>query len=165
MKLLVIRHAKAEERDAARWPDDSLRPLSANGVEQFRKSAAGLAKLITPGALLTSSFLRARQTAAILHEVAQWPEPEETASLAGSASVAALVKQRLMQSPEATVAIIGHEPTLSALISSIVAGHPRSSIEMKPGVAALLDLTGGPEAALAGKLVWLAQPKLTRLMV
>jgi hypothetical protein len=35
---------------------------------------------------------------------------------------------------------------------------------MKPGAAALLEITGGPEAALTGRLVWLAQPKLTRLM-
>jgi phosphohistidine phosphatase len=165
MKLLVIRHAKAEVRDPARWPDDSLRPLSANGAEQFRKSAAGLGKLIVPDELLTSPYVRAKQTAAILHEVAQWPEPEEVSSLAGTSSVAALVKQRARHSPDSTLAIIGHEPTMSELISAIVAGHPRSRIQMKPGAVALIDVTGGRSTVLSGGLIWLAQPKLMRQMV
>ena len=42
MDLLIVRHAIAMERDAKRWPDDRLRPLSARGIARGSKAAAGL---------------------------------------------------------------------------------------------------------------------------
>lgn len=71
MKVFLVRHALAHERDRARWPDDSKRPLTQDGKRKFRKTVCGLVSLL-PGAatILTSPFVRARQTAAILSAMA-----------------------------------------------------------------------------------------------
>jgi len=67
MELLIVRHAIAFEADARRWPDDSERPLSPQGLARARKAAAGMKQLVrAPGRVLVSSLVRARQTAAIL---------------------------------------------------------------------------------------------------
>ena len=39
--MYLIRHAIAEER-GDKWPDDGLRPLSAEGASLMRKAAKGL---------------------------------------------------------------------------------------------------------------------------
>lgn len=161
MRLVVIRHAKAEER-GDRWPDDSLRPLSEKGIADFREAAKGLAKIVTPDIVMTSPFVRAMQTAQVLHEAAGWPEPRTSESLAdGSAQqlVAALAAQT-----EQTLAIVGHEPTLSSLISLIATGSPSGSIRMSPGAAALIELYRDALPELSGELIWLAQPKMARRM-
>src|SRR5690606_20100291 len=64
MLLLLTRHARAPERDTARWPDDSLRPLTNLGREFHAEMSRALARIDgTPGAVLTSPWVRARQTA------------------------------------------------------------------------------------------------------
>jgi phosphohistidine phosphatase len=78
MELLIVRHAIALERDTHRWPDDDERPLSARGMARARKAALGL-KAVTgrPTRVLSSPLLRAKQTAAILTQVAAWPRATE----------------------------------------------------------------------------------------
>ena len=58
MKLLLVRHAIAEER-GPRYPDDSLRPLTAAGIEKMREATAGIERLVRPNRILTSPFTRA----------------------------------------------------------------------------------------------------------
>ena len=43
MRLILIRHAKAEERDPVRYPDDDLRPLRDQGRQEHRRLSAALA--------------------------------------------------------------------------------------------------------------------------
>ena len=65
MQLLIIRHAIAVPRGTPGIPDED-RPLTPEGEQKFREAAEGLAKLVDrPDALLTSPWLRAKQTAAI----------------------------------------------------------------------------------------------------
>src|SRR5690606_40778352 len=67
MLLLLTRHARAPERDTARWPDDSLRPLTNLGREFHAEMSRALARIDgTPGAVLTSPWVRARQTADLM---------------------------------------------------------------------------------------------------
>ena len=159
MKLLLVRHAKAEDHDHERWPDDSLRPLTARGIERFRESAKGLAKLVTPDVVVTSPFVRARQTASILHETAGWPEPRESQAVPDGA-VGPLVVNHGMQS-DATLAIVGHEPTLSHFVSQIVSGSGGAAVRMRPGAAALIEVYRDALPELSGELVWLLQPKVS----
>ena len=42
MNLYLVRPAIAARRDAARWADDSRRPLTAKGARRFRLDARGL---------------------------------------------------------------------------------------------------------------------------
>lgn len=54
LDVYLIRHAAAEERGFA-WPDDDIRPLSAEGRAGMRKAARGLVRLgVTFNVILTS---------------------------------------------------------------------------------------------------------------
>ena len=60
-----------------RWPDDSERPLTEEGIARFRPAARGLAKIVpTVERVLASPYPRAWQTAEIVHEETGWPAPE-----------------------------------------------------------------------------------------
>ncbi len=77
MRLLLVRHAKAFERDAAAWPDDLRRPLTAEGRDAFIRLAKRLGELErSVDCVLASPAVRAWQTAQILHERAGWPAPQ-----------------------------------------------------------------------------------------
>src|SRR5512140_1407352 len=70
MNLYIVRHAIAEQRaESASEQEDSQRPLTKKGRKQFRKVASGLAKMgIEMDQILTSPYLRAADTAAILRK-------------------------------------------------------------------------------------------------
>src|SRR5688500_1782101 len=71
MKLLIIRHARAEDADAfaQSGKHDDLRPLTADGIARMRVGAAGLRGIVEAIDVLASSpLVRARQTADIIAE-------------------------------------------------------------------------------------------------
>jgi phosphohistidine phosphatase len=160
--LIIVRHGVAFERDARRWPDDRLRPLTTAGKRKFRGVACGLASWMdAPDCLLTSPLVRARQTARLLTKVGQWPEAAEWEELAPDVDPKVLLA-RLRRVPGERVALVGHEPQLSALIDLCVSRtHPALRIEMKKGGAALITF----EASLrpgAGQLTALIPPAALR---
>jgi len=162
MELLIIRHAIAFERDRDRWADDAARPLSPAGIRRSHKAAAGLKELCkVPDRLLTSPLIRARQTAKILTEVAGWPRAEMAPELKpgeGAAAVlAVLAKDRSKR-----LAIVGHQPDLSALLTvCLLKGNGTLPIEMKKNAVACLSFDGGAGAGRA-VLKWLATPRVLR---
>src|SRR5436305_15005902 len=91
--VYLVRHAFAGHADAARWPDDANRPLTADGIRRFRAAALGLQALVpTVDRVLSRGFARAWQTAELLRELAGWPQPEECPALeAGRPAASALV--------------------------------------------------------------------------
>jgi len=161
VRVYLIRHAVAFDRDRKRWPDDRRRPLTPQGIKKFRKAAAGL-KGIADAAecVLTSPLTRARQTADILAEVAGWPAPIEASELAPGrtpAQALALIRAR----SEKCLALVGHEPNLSQLLAVSIAGPgARLACEFKKGGVACLTFAT-PRAGQAS-LEWLATPKLLR---
>ena len=67
MLLLLVRHADAGERDPARWPDDTLRPLTEKGRKVQGEVMKALRDAgVAPEVVLTSPWLRAVQTAELL---------------------------------------------------------------------------------------------------
>ena len=162
MELLIIRHAIAFERDRDRWADDAARPLSPLGVRRSRKVAAGLKKLCNvPDRLLTSPLIRARQTAKILTEVAGWPRAEMAPELKpgeGAAAVLAL----LANDRSERIAVVGHQPDLSALLAAcLLKDGGTLPIEMKKNAVACLSFDGRARVGRA-VLEWLATPRLLR---
>lgn len=164
MQLLIIRHAIAFERDPHRWADDALRPLSPAGVKRSRKSAAGLKTLCrAPVRLLTSPLVRAAQTADILSKIAGWPRADIAPELApgkGAATVLAL----LARDRSGHIALVGHQPDLSELLSACLLkeGKPLA-IEMKKNAVACVSFPGRARAG-GGSLEWLATPRLLRAL-
>jgi phosphohistidine phosphatase len=162
MELLIIRHAIALERDRHRWADDAARPLSPSGVRRSRKAAAGLKELCNvPDRLLTSPLIRARETAKILTEVADWPRAEIAPELKpgeGAAAVLTLLAKDRSQ----RIAIVGHQPDLSALLAAcLLKDSGTVPIEMKKNAVACLSFNGRARVGGAA-LKWLATPRMLR---
>jgi phosphohistidine phosphatase len=164
MRLYLIRHAAAFERNAKRWPDDRLRPLSPIGARKFRKAAAGLARITeTVTCVLTSPLARARQTADILTAVTRWPRAHEVAALAPGHTpeqVLAILRGQAAES----LALVGHEPGFSQLLAACVAGPgARLQCELKKGGAACLEFSAAVRPGHA-RLKWLITPKALRAL-
>ena len=84
LELYLIRHGVAEERGDD-WPDDSKRPLTPEGEEEFRLAARGLARIVPRAdVILSSPALRTWRTAEILSELDSWPGPEPSPVFAAS---------------------------------------------------------------------------------
>lgn len=162
MELLVVRHAIAHERNVRRWPDDRHRPLTPEGVRKFRKVALGLKRLgIRPQRVLTSPLVRARQTADLLAQVAQWPAPMECAELSpeyAPADVIGLLRKFRVK----TIAVVGHEPALGSLILTCVTGSTyREALTLKKGGLASVEFPRLPRAGGA-TLRWVYAPRILR---
>jgi phosphohistidine phosphatase len=162
MELLIVRHAIAFEADARRWPDDGERPLSPAGLARARRAAAGMKQLVrSPGRVLVSPLTRARQTAAILTEVAAWPRARACAELAPGGSPEALLAL-LKRLPESRIAVVGHEPGLGRLVAASLPGSPGAqAFRFKKMGAALLTFQGAARAGGA-RLAWLVPARVLR---
>lgn len=160
MRLLVIRHAKAEDRPASLFfkKSDADRRLTEEGREDMRKIAKGLRELAPEIDVLASSPLaRARETAEIVAKVLRIPNIVEQPLLAPDADDQALIAWLKEQPAKATVAIVGHEPQLSSFASLLVSGKERSMLALKKGACCLIEFEHAP-AVGGGMLLWLLQP-------
>jgi phosphohistidine phosphatase len=63
---------------------------------------------------------------------------------------------------DATVALVGHEPWLSALLARLLGSGEADRFTFKKGGAALVDVPGPP--AEGGRLVWYVRPKILRAL-
>ncbi|MSR34503.1 MAG: hypothetical protein EXS12_06875 [Phycisphaerales bacterium] len=159
MKLIVVRHAKAKERDAKRFPDDSQRPLSANGRREFVKFARRIPRwLEAPSLVLASGWTRAWDTADILQSQSKWPAAKRCEALqteGGFAAVEVLLQLLDKNHNEKCVALVGHEPVLGELISRLM-GASEYSIDFAKGAVAVIEITN--TQPLRGQLQALVSP-------
>ena len=168
MELYLVRHAIAEERDARRWPDDRDRPLSDRGRGRFERASRGLGHAAPDiDRVLSSPATRAWQTAEMLSVGAGWPTPEAEESLSPAVTAAQALRAIAARTlaggavPE-RIAIVGHEPTLSALVA-LLTGAPGWAIDWRKGGAARIDTAGHPSPG-SGVLVWFLPPRLLRAL-
>lgn len=166
MKLLVVRHAKAEERDdfSKTSSNDDLRPLTNEGREIMRDVAKSLRKWVgKPDVLVSSTLVRAIQTAEILGRAFDISEAQQTSTLAPDESPVEfqkwLSKLAKEKSPD-FVCCVGHEPHLSSMVSYFLTGEPRSFIDFKKSGACLLEFPDGHIQERAALLRWHVQPKI-----
>ena len=67
MRLYILRHAIAEDRDENLYPDDSLRRLTKKGEKKMVKIAEHLKGMgLQIDLILTSPYMRAHETAKIV---------------------------------------------------------------------------------------------------
>ena len=165
MIVYLVRHAPAAERNAARWPDDSSRPLTKKGERKFARAAAGLARLAEPPSLvLASPYSRAWRTAELLEEHAGWTAPEWCPALSADrdASEAIPQLQALHTRDVASVALVGHEPIMGELLSLLLVGDADLlPAPFKKGAVARLTFTAPPAPASA-QLDWFVTPGTLR---
>lgn len=164
MRLLVVRHAIAEDRIAfARsHKDDSTRPLTSEGRAKMARGAAGLRALIPKlDVLATSPFKRALDTAEIIAEAYGDMKVERVPELVPGTGIDRVIGWLGGQNGRETVAVVGHEPDLSRFICALLASTNGPFLELRKGAACLLDLPG-PVKAGAATLDWLLGPKHLR---
>ena len=164
LDLYLVRHAFAAHADPALWPDDAARPLTEDGITRFRIAARGLRRLVPAvDSMLSSGYARAWQTAQLLHEVAGWREPEDCPALEAGRP-AASVLDVLQGRTERSIALVGHEPSLSMLASLLCTGSEDGiQLELKKGAVAALSFTRPVEPARAS-LRWTVSPKILRML-
>ena len=161
MKLLLVRHAAAVPSGTPGVPDDE-RPLTSEGAAKFRVAAKGLARIARrPDVLLTSPLPRARATADIAAQAFKRIEPTVEPALAHG-SVDQILTALGRRPSDATIALVGHEPTLSMILARLLGAAASERLAFKKGGAALVDLPDGPSAG--GQLVWFLKPKVLRAL-
>jgi phosphohistidine phosphatase len=117
-----------------------LRPLSPDGKKDMREAAFGLATLQPRvDVVATSPLVRAVQTAEII--ASQYGcEIAKVDLLTPDADPAKTLEWIGTQPADWTVALVGHEPHLSALVTYMLAGKSSAFVELKKGGACLLEV-------------------------
>ena len=159
MRLLLLRHAIAVPGGTPGIEDDE-RPLTARGRKRFRAAALGLARILDrPDVLLTSPLPRAAETADIVAEAFGKVKPRRERALAhgGTEAILALLGR---QPNDSTVAIVGHEPSLSQLLARLLGSARGERFAFKKGGAALVHLPG--DGRSSGRLIWFLKPRILR---
>ena len=127
MLLLLLRHAVAADRDAERYPDDSVRPLVRKGEKIQRAVSKDLRKRkLAPKRVLSSPWKRAWQTAKILVDETGSPRKARIScpALAGPPDIGALAEAVGAPQPEEIVAMVGHDPWIGELAGVLLTGQP-----------------------------------------
>lgn len=165
MRLLVVRHGIAEDREsfAKTGLEDDRRPLTGRGRERMERGARGIATMVrSVDVLAASPFLRTMQTAEVLSEVWEGPSPVAVSALEPGGDFDQLSAWLRALGPDQRVAVVGHEPYLSGFVSRLI-GARGSVLQMKKGGACLLTLAPSAGAG-SGVLRWAMTPKQLRCL-
>ena len=159
MNLFLLRHAKAQPR-SPKWRPDSKRPLTPEGESSMFEVARGIKALdVSFDVILTSPYVRALRTAEILAEVYESEKLFETARLAPEAGAKEILDEVNENfSAAGGVVLVGHEPTMSHLISTLLTGDGGMAMELKKAGFCKLTI----QKLVFGKcarLHWLLTPK------
>ena len=132
MNLYLMRHAIAAVTDEN--TEDSLRPLTEKGRKKLGKIAHNLEKHeIEIDHIITSPYLRARQTADVVAHVLGIKQKRvfESEFLTPLSFADKLVEEINAREAVANLLIVGHEPFLSQLIGMLIAGDSGLNINMQ----------------------------------
>lgn len=156
--LFILRHGKAQPADCT--THDADRALTGKGRDEITSVAQWM---VSRGydfdVIATSPLKRARQTAEIIasfqgakHRVVVWE------SLAIAGDLDAICRNLGEYEKSGKVLIVGHEPTLSMLISRIITGTDTAAIVMaKGGLAKIRNYSSLYRPS--GELQWLLSPR------
>lgn len=154
MDLILIRHGKAEDSHPQ---GDGERALTALGYEQSRRQATRLLEVgKLPEIVLTSPLRRARQTAETFCETAGMPGPVIQGWIACGMHPETALREFAGFSEFKSIALVGHEPDLSSLITYLL-GSTTGSVKMKKGSLACLKIA---PPSKQGQLKFLIPPLL-----
>ncbi len=161
MHIYILRHGIAEEHDAALYPNDSLRPLTDKGREKLVISCRGLAHLdLTWNKVMTSPYARALETAEIVSRFFKIHNRVHiTKNMIPGVSTKVLTAEINKEGAEASVMIVGHEPSLSQHLSFWISGHGEGHFHLKKGGFACVSFDGLAKVG-SGKLEYFLSPML-----
>ena len=159
-QLLILRHAKSDWKTS--FESDHERPLAKRGIGAARLMGRFLTKLdLEPDLVLSSTAVRARQTAELASESGGWHCAMVLCEeFYGSNTAAVLSVIQAQKTDHSRLLLTGHEPTWSELVGELTGGgDPR----MPTAAMARIDLPIDDWADLRagrGTLSWLVSPKL-----
>lgn len=161
MNLYIVRHAIAVQRGTPGYEDDSQRPLTDTGRKKMKKIVKGLCDFgIELDAIVTSPYVRARDTATILAKEFEMKDKVALSdSLIPPGNFETLINEIREKYDVANLALVGHEPMLSSLISWLTTGNTAMKVTLKKGGVALLSTDNLYEEGRA-TLQWLLTPSL-----
>jgi phosphohistidine phosphatase SixA len=159
MFIYIARHAWAGERGDSRWPDDSLRELTPEGIERYTRMVKVLAERgFKPERIATSPYSRCRQTADIIAKLTgHEPSIDDLDALAPGAEIEPLLEWSREQG-EAETCWVGHSPDVERLAADLI-GDGTARIRFAKGAVAAISFEAEINSG-AGELYWLATAKL-----
>lgn len=164
MILYLLRHAIAVNRGDPAYGQDSQRPLTPKGERRMHLAAKGmLAMGLSFEGILSSPYVRAKQTADIVAEVLPAPAHVDISpALVPEGDPRQMIAE--LQHHDRThqnLLLVGHEPYLSHLISTLLTGRPALEIVMKKGGLCKLSADRWRYGRCA-TLEWLLAPRQLR---
>jgi phosphohistidine phosphatase len=166
VNLYLLRHGIAVDPGAHGCKNDSERPLIPKGERRLRAAATAMEKLeLSFDLILSSPFVRARQTAEIVAEELKLKKLlkfSDDLVPGGNSKGLIHALNELKPEPE-NLLLVGHEPSLSRLISLLVSGDADAAIEMKKGGLCKLE-AGELRHGRCARLAWLLTPAQLELM-
>src|SRR5512141_2041554 len=121
MVVYLLRHAIAEERGKAGYPNDD-RPLTEDGKNKMSKAAIGISKLVGDiDVILTSPLIRAHDTAKIVARALGAEQKIEVCKdLSPGNSLKKLLSYLSKFKGMKNMLIVGHQPDLGYLASAML---------------------------------------------
>ena len=166
MNLYILRHGIAVEPGTPGFNTDADRPLTPKGKRQLQQIAGAMRILdLNFDLILSSPFVRARQTAEIIVESLNLKKRLAFSDgLAPDGNPKALIRQlnELKPAP-GNVLLVGHEPYLSQFAAQLISGGTVNLELKKGGLGKLeMDVLGFGRCAV---LQWLLTPGQMKRMV
>ena len=162
MRLVLLRHGIAIDREDPDCPAEADRHLTALGIDRTTAVAHGLLELrLAPERILSSPWLRARQTAEIAAGVLGFDQDriEYTDALLPDAPASALL-QEVSGRVAREVLACGHAPNLDEVLVELVGIGGVGGTRLKKAGAASIDFTSC--APGGGSLEWMIPPRVLR---
>jgi phosphohistidine phosphatase len=161
MEVYLLRHADAVPRGTPGYPNDD-RPLTEEGVEKMTEGAKGIAKVVEKiDVIISSPLTRALDTAKITAEALGFGKKIiVTEYLVPGYPQRSLFNFLQKFNNEKSIMLVGHEPHLGYLASSLL-GIDEHVVEFKKGGICRIDIEEFPPKE-KGKLQWHLTPKQLR---
>ena len=158
MQVYLLRHGIAEENRAGK--PDADRQLTAEGRRKLRDTLRTVAEAdVKPSLILTSSLLRAVQTAEIAASALHYTDESlQTKALLPSSSPEQVWNEIRVHKDESELMLVGHDPLFTQLVGYLL-GVPELQIDLKKGAIVRLDFESFG-ARPKGLLKWFIVPKL-----
>ena len=164
MRLFLLRHAIAAPREAGRYPDDRIRPLTREGKRRMELAARGMHALgLRFDLVLTSPLARAVETARIAARACRpRPDLKVLRPLAPGGGAGGVLAGLSALPAGAAVLLVGHEPDLSRLAGALILEHRDTlPIEFKKGALCRIDFDGAARLG-GGRLIFHLPPRVLR---
>jgi phosphohistidine phosphatase len=162
MDCILFRHGIAVEPE--QWDgEEAKRPLTKKGLRRLREAVAGLAALnAVPTHIVSSSYVRARETAELLRDtLAPETDIKEYSELHPDGKPEKVLALLATFPADACVLCVGHEPNLGAVAGVMLCVKPVATLSLKKAGACLVRFEGAPKPG-QGELRWWMMPSQVR---